>query len=203
MTQDDKRDGPRDFTGDDPQLLLILAYTRLFLLPEREDGSKATWIAMLGDCELRLLEILVPDGTDVCPLWVELYDRVTCRAVDSIGCRHLYEAGSATELLVAGAKQRRSRSALPLVESSSTGMETITGTVRVRFPDSSHAIEELALSNDEFRSLCADFTDVEVAIKHWEHADSALREERCAEYRELREDLAREIRAFLDCFRSE
>jgi hypothetical protein len=80
-------------------------------------------------------------------------------------------------------------------------MDTITGTVRARFPDRSHAIEELARSNDDFRSLCADFTDVEAAIKHWEHADSAFRDERCAEYRELREDLGREIRAFLDCFK--
>jgi hypothetical protein len=100
MTQDERCDGPREFTDDHPQRLLILAYTRLALLPERPDGSKATWIAMLGDCELRLLEIPIPAGTDVCPLWVEIVDRTTGRTINSIGCRHLHEAWSATDRLV-------------------------------------------------------------------------------------------------------
>jgi hypothetical protein len=33
---------------DHPQLLLIQAYTRLFLIPERMDGSKQTTVATLG-----------------------------------------------------------------------------------------------------------------------------------------------------------
>jgi hypothetical protein len=100
MTQDERCDGPREFTHDHPQRLLILAYTRLALLPERPDGSKATWIAMLGDCELRLVEIPMPVGTDVCPLRVEIVDRTTGRTINSIGCRHLHEAWSATDRLV-------------------------------------------------------------------------------------------------------
>jgi hypothetical protein len=100
MTQDERYDGPRKVTRDNQQRLLTQAYTRLALLPAQPDGSKVTWIATLGDCELRLLEIPVPPGTDVCPLWIEVVDRTTRRTIDSIGCRHLHEAWSATKRLV-------------------------------------------------------------------------------------------------------
>jgi hypothetical protein len=109
MTRDNQCDSSRNLVGEDLQRLLILAYTRLFLLPERADGSKATWVAMSGHCELHLLEISVPQGADVPPLWVELYDCATRRIIDSIGCRHLHEAGPAAERLLAEAAQRHRR----------------------------------------------------------------------------------------------
>ena len=55
MTRDDEPDpGPRKIDCDDPQRLLILAYTRLFLLPERANGSKLTCIASFGNYDVRL-----------------------------------------------------------------------------------------------------------------------------------------------------
>ena len=48
-TEADTPDGP----PDSPMRLLILAYTRLFLLPERPDGSKLTVIADFGAYDVR------------------------------------------------------------------------------------------------------------------------------------------------------
>jgi len=67
-----------------------------------------------------------------------------------------------------------------------------------RFPDRGHAIEELARTNDDFRSLCEDLAEAEAALARWEHSSSPVREARCAEYGELVRDLAVEIGAELD-----
>ena len=67
-----------------------------------------------------------------------------------------------------------------------------------RFPDRGHAIEELARSNEDFRSLCADLADAEAAAVRWEHSPSPVSEARSAEYRELARDLAAELQATLD-----
>ncbi|MCB8822698.1 hypothetical protein [Microvirga rosea] len=67
-----------------------------------------------------------------------------------------------------------------------------------RFPDRGHAIEELARTNESFRSLCEDLTAAQAALLHWERSMSAVRGARCAEYRELVRDLAFEIEAELD-----
>ena len=47
--------------------------------------------------------------------------------------------------------------------------------------------------DEEFRLLCADFADVEAAIQLWGASSSPAREQRCAEYRSLVEDLANVI----------
>ena len=67
-----------------------------------------------------------------------------------------------------------------------------------RFPDRGHAIEELARTDDDFRSLCADLADAEAAAVRWEHSLSPVRGGRSAEYRELAKDLAAELKATLD-----
>jgi len=67
-----------------------------------------------------------------------------------------------------------------------------------RFPDRGHAIEELALADEGFQSLCEDFAEAQAAIVHWEQSSSPVREARCAEYRELVRELAAEIEAELD-----
>ena len=92
---------------DDPQRMLIVAYTRLFLLPERPDGSKLTTIASYGAYDVRLVELRI--GKPATPdqsLWVELYDRLAGRVTDSAGCRDLDEAGTAVEELIAEALWR-------------------------------------------------------------------------------------------------
>ena len=112
MTRDDEPDpGPRKMDCDDPQRLLILAYTRLFLLPERADGSKLTCIASFGSYDVRLIELPLGRSASVPPLWVELYDRADGRAIDSVGCHDLQDAGMATEALVAEAVRRNTLTA--------------------------------------------------------------------------------------------
>jgi len=67
-----------------------------------------------------------------------------------------------------------------------------------RFPDRGHAIEELARSDEEFRSLCADLADAEAAAIRWERSSLPVSAARSAEYRDLAEDLATELAATLD-----
>jgi len=67
-----------------------------------------------------------------------------------------------------------------------------------RFPDRGHAIEELAMRDEDFLALCTDLADAEAALMPWKGSDSAFREARCAEYRDLVRDLAVEIEAVLN-----
>ena len=101
----DDADGPT-MDPDHPQRLLIVAYTRLFLLPERPDGSKLTTIASIGNYDIRLVELPIgPTPTHVHPLWVELQNTSTGRVLDSAGCRDLSEAGAATQGFIAEARR--------------------------------------------------------------------------------------------------
>jgi hypothetical protein len=70
--------------------------------------------------------------------------------------------------------------------------------VKRRFAARWRAIEELALRDDDFRSLCVDLADAEAAAVKWEHSASPKRDQRRAEYLELARDLASEIEAALD-----
>lgn len=91
---------------DSPQRMLIMAYTRLFLLPERPDGSKLTTIASYGAYDIRLTKVLAAKAIPELTLWIELYDRVAGRVIDGAGCRDLDEAGTAVEALIAEALWR-------------------------------------------------------------------------------------------------
>jgi hypothetical protein len=83
--------------------MLVLAYTRLFLLPEREDGSKLVTVASFGLHTIRLIEMQASGALP--QLWVELYDCRDRKVLDSIGCRDMRAAGHATEQFVARAKR--------------------------------------------------------------------------------------------------
>ena len=91
-------------TGVDLQRLLLLAYTRLFLLPEQEDGSKLTTVASFGRYDLRLVEVPVGGNIAVPPLWIELYDRNAGRTIDSAGCWDLHDADVAAEMFMTEAR---------------------------------------------------------------------------------------------------
>ncbi len=67
-----------------------------------------------------------------------------------------------------------------------------------RFPERQRAIETLASRDEDFRSLCVDLADAEAALVGWQASTAAVHEARCAEYRDLVEDLAREIEAALE-----
>jgi hypothetical protein len=67
-----------------------------------------------------------------------------------------------------------------------------------RFPDRGHAIQELAMADEEFRSLCCDLADAEEAAVRWEGSPSPVSGVRSAEYRNLVRDLAAELAATLD-----
>ena len=106
-TSERDSDRSRDFGPDHPQRLLIIAYTRLMLLPQRGDSSRATWITTVGDCELRLLEVPPPEGNEACSLSIELFDHAAGRVIEGRDCRDLNEAAAVTESFVAMARQRR------------------------------------------------------------------------------------------------
>jgi len=72
--------------------------------------------------------------------------------------------------------------------------EGVLAAVR-RFPERQQAIEALADRNEDFRSLCVDLADAEAALAGWRASTAAVRDARCAEYRDLVEDLAREVGA--------
>jgi hypothetical protein len=71
-------------------------------------------------------------------------------------------------------------------------------TAIARFPDRGRAIKDLAAMDEEFHALCVDLRDAESALDGWERSLSPVREERCAEYRELAAGLADEIKTALD-----
>jgi hypothetical protein len=78
--------------------------------------------------------------------------------------------------------------------------EGVLAAVR-RFPERQRAIEVLAASDESFQSACADLAQAEAALAGWQASTAAVREARCAEYRDLVEDLAREIEAGLEAGR--
>lgn len=81
---------------DNPQRMLIVAYTRLLLLPELADGSKLTTIARVGSYEIRLIELAIGLAPSIVhPLWIELQNVETSRVLDSSGCRDLPDAVAA------------------------------------------------------------------------------------------------------------
>jgi hypothetical protein len=89
---------------DHPQLLLIQAYTRLFLIPERMDGSKQTTVATFGAYDARLSELSpAARSPKTCPLWLELCESRSGRVIDSRGCQDLDDASGALDAFLAEA----------------------------------------------------------------------------------------------------
>jgi hypothetical protein len=65
------------------------------------------------------------------------------------------------------------------------------------FPSQRQAIEERAALDESFRSICEDLADAEVALQKIENSASPKRDQRCSEYRELIDSLAKEIAGVL------
>jgi hypothetical protein len=88
---------------DDPQRMLLEAHRRLSLAPERHDGSKLATIATYGRYGIRLVALKAADATPTGRphLWLELYDHLIERAVDSAGCWNLDEARTILQALIA------------------------------------------------------------------------------------------------------
>lgn len=61
-------------------------------------------------------------------------------------------------------------------------------------PKHKKAIEELVLSSENFRSLCADLADAEQALRRWATAGTPGTAARCVEYRHLIDGLEAELR---------
>ena len=75
--------------------------------------------------------------------------------------------------------------------------QDIAAAVR-RFPARRQAIEERAAQDTEFLSLCADLGEAEEALHQWENRSDPRRDQRCAEYRLLADELARDVERALD-----
>ena len=92
----------QDFPPDHPQRLLMQAYARLPLFPERADGSKQTTVASFGAYDLCLSELSPAIGLlRGYPLRVELCESVSGRVIDSVGCQNFRDAGRAVEAFIA------------------------------------------------------------------------------------------------------
>jgi hypothetical protein len=113
VPSDEPDGGARAVPSDDPQRLLVIAYARLSLSPERPDGSRLATIASFGALSVRVVELPVETDTPTpFPIWVELYDLAAGQLIDSAGCRDLREAGVATEAFIAEAQRRNGQGAI-------------------------------------------------------------------------------------------
>lgn len=65
------------------------------------------------------------------------------------------------------------------------------------FPSQKQAIQERAACDESFRSMCEDLADAESALQKLENGRSPKHDQRCSEYRELVDSLAKEIAAAL------
>jgi len=70
-----------------------------------------------------------------------------------------------------------------------------------RFPARAQAIRQLALADESFRALCADFAAAEAALRRFSEAPSAS-EDRCNEYEALVDELLAEVGEALDAYDS-
>jgi len=61
------------------------------------------------------------------------------------------------------------------------------------FPSQGQTIEERAARDESFRSICEDLADAEFALQKMENSTSPKHDQRCSEYRELVDSLAKEI----------
>src|SRR5689334_12860479 len=87
------------------------SYANLVLTPNGDDGSRNTLIAMIGDFEVRLVEIPSVNAPAGLSLWVELYSRDLHFGVDSCKCKDLDEAIEAARLLAIQAGRLNSKAA--------------------------------------------------------------------------------------------
>ena len=58
-----------------------------------------------------------------------------------------------------------------------------------RFPARQQAIEERAARDEEFLAMCADLAAAEATLHQWENRTDPRRDQRCAGYRVLADDL--------------
>jgi hypothetical protein len=61
-------------------------------------------------------------------------------------------------------------------------------------PRHKRAIEELALRDESFRTLCGDLAEAEQALRRWQSSRAVGHAERCLEYRHLVDGLEAELR---------
>lgn len=61
-------------------------------------------------------------------------------------------------------------------------------------PTHKKSIQELTLRNEDFRALCMDLVEAEIALERWESSALPEKEAHCAEYRLIIVGLEAEIR---------
>jgi hypothetical protein len=88
---------------------LVRAYTRLFLVPKREDGSRRISLACFGNYEVLIVELA--DAEPAPRFWMELYARDIALALDSCACDDLEQASIAAEGLMEQARKLHEKSA--------------------------------------------------------------------------------------------
>jgi hypothetical protein len=89
--------------------LLLQAYTRLPLLPQKDDGSRTAILCRSGILQVRLTEV-PPKHVRELPLWIELYDTTARSYVESFGCAEIEDAVSTVARMVAAAERSSERS---------------------------------------------------------------------------------------------
>ncbi|EHS51689.1 hypothetical protein PDO_5089 [Rhizobium sp. PDO1-076] len=71
--------------------------------------------------------------------------------------------------------------------------EDIAAAVRLRFPIEAEAIVERASWDPVFCEICRDFAEAQTELVKWEASSDPHGGKRCAEYRQLIAELAKEI----------
>ena len=88
---------------------LVRAYTRLFLVPKREDGSRRISLARFGNYEVLIVELAQAERAP--RFWMELYARDIEFTLDSCACDDLEQAVIAAEGLMEQARKLHGKSA--------------------------------------------------------------------------------------------
>jgi hypothetical protein len=88
---------------------LVRAYTRLFLVPKGEDGSRRISLARFGNYEVVVVELAQAERAP--QFWMELYAHDIERALDSCACDDIEQAVSAAEGLIKQARKLYGESA--------------------------------------------------------------------------------------------
>jgi hypothetical protein len=88
---------------------LVRAYTRLFLVPKGEDGSRRVSLKRFGDYDVLIVEHA--QGECVPRFWMELYAYDLDVALDSCACDDLEQATIAADGLIAQARRLYEESA--------------------------------------------------------------------------------------------
>lgn len=85
------------------RLRVTQAFIALSGIPVSSSAPKAISVVSLGKYEIRMFDG-APRSDDIAPLWIELFDHDTQKAVDSCSCSEIDDAVAAFDELISQAE---------------------------------------------------------------------------------------------------